>query len=239
MNFNLPHSSYRVNLPDALSFVRDLQDVFAPAYKQALLRETIRRASFHHDVEGGWGALPFVFRKIAEDRKNVRGKGSPATEFGVEIRFFADPGGTGDYAILYTQQNSYVEAWEALGWVTPFPVHVGGLRPDSIPTEVWDIRRSIMRRTATGSEASSSDGLLWGFSQFAVDPHHLIAEDPENAAGYIPTNLERARNTIEGGQDFRGDTGDVVADWVDKNVASLAEKLPTLDLDTLGYNAAT
>jgi hypothetical protein len=110
-----------------------------------------------------WGDLHDARRYIEKV-----GARDPEVDFQCEVTFLQDgflregDGGGGNYALLFTEQEDYIAAWNDIPAVQPWPYWNNTDRPDDVTEDEWEHRREVWGRIL-GWNAPATRGLSWKF----------------------------------------------------------------------------
>lgn len=249
------HNGYRIaaaGLLDPFEFLNDLRAVTTGIYRDLLATALARTATGLADAavrnpEQSSGTQPLTQALQEANRAHreiVRtGQRNPAWDFGFDLVLVADPDDRDwRYALIYTEQDAYTDAWETNPVVNRFGYWNNTDRPDDVTETEWDRRRTIWNRVLPGYTAPASIGFTW--SLLSDDTGHSLTDIQPVIGDRIPSREERARMiartepqrtpgpaTMAGMIDYVTSTS--YQDAVTARAAQIAHELPDINVDDL------
>lgn len=262
------HDGYRLPADTSMfGLLRELRKSITPTYEDLYATAVVRQATFDADDilrgdtnESGTVKVssPLTAAVLTLDRAHHQiaktGQRNPGLDLNFEVVVMCDPQDPGDlYAIIYTEQDAYRDAWNRIEGVEPFGYWNNTDRPDDITDDEWDSRRRTWNRVIPDLTAPSTIGWAWSLlgDMHQVDHDRLI----ELASDRIPTRPVRAlriarTEVVESHLPHGATYSQIVAAMHDEEVNAevkgralvIADELADLrveDLEDIGPMAAT
>lgn len=260
MSIDISHG-YRITTaaggrPDPFAVLEDVRTAISGAYRDQYARTLAELACLSIDkadrVPGAERPTRPVFtiaRELDDARRDIQRTGhrNPLLDFSFELTLLTDPGDpTGPlYALVYTEQEAYWQAFGALLGVTPWPYWSSSEGPAELSAQEWADRGELWERTL-GSATPATRGLSWRlFGRYdpTPSPEDIEADvatalpDREARAEAVARELVQVGRFVDGHLEMR-DADDIRADRA-AMAAELVDGLAELTVDDLyGRGAA-
>lgn len=239
------YNGYKLTKPVGFGVARELQTYFGAIHHQHLLRAIVERAVFTYDQDQKTDAFERAYSRILIENMDAAASNLRADsfyDFTLEIVFLSDPESPDDsYAMYYGHQQVYRDAWEELPWVGPYPYWNNSDEPEGVSRDEWEERKALWDRLLPGYFPPSASGVTWRLDTMQPSLETMKKTDPETVTLMFPERGVRARNLANMNlPPMSVDVGavammDEAKKWIVEHEDKYEQKLPEVNLETLGY----